>query len=80
MSVGHTPHATLDATGLFCPLPIIKTAEKIRDIALGEVLEILATDFGILEDMPAWCKAMGHEYLGTEVDNNLYRSYVRRSK
>ena len=70
--------ATLDATGLFCPLPIIKTAERIREIAPGAVLEVLATDFGILEDMPAWCKATGNEYLGTEVQEALYRSYVRR--
>ncbi len=70
--------ATLDTSGFFCPLPIIRTAEKIREIGVGEVLEVVATDFGILQDMPAWCAATGHEYLGTTTHEGVYRSYVRR--
>jgi tRNA 2-thiouridine synthesizing protein A len=73
-----TPTRTLDTTGLFCPLPIIRTAETVRGMDVGDVLEVLATDFGILEDMPAWCTATGQEYLGTVTDGPLYRSYVRR--
>lgn len=72
------PTRTLDATGLYCPLPIIRTAETVRAMAVGDVLEVLATDFGILEDMPAWCTAMGQEYLGTVTEGAVYRSYVRR--
>jgi TusA-related sulfurtransferase len=61
-------------------MPIIKTAEKIKELQIGQVLEIIATDEGIKSDMPAWCKATGQEYLGTEEQNNEYRCYVKRLK
>ena len=71
---------TLDVTGLFCPIPIIRTAERIRGMATGQVLEVLATDFGILEDMPAWCTATGHVYLGTRQESAIYHSFIRRGR
>ena len=55
---------SLDCVGLYCPMPIVKTAEKIKQLKLGEVLEIVADDKGIKLDMSAWCKATGHEFLG----------------
>jgi len=58
------PEQVLDTVGLYCPVPIIKTAEKIRQMARGEVLEVLSDDRVILIDMPAWCRSKGHEYLG----------------
>ena len=58
-----TCDATLDTSGLFCPLPIIRTAERLREIAPGAILEVVATDFGILEDMPAWCRLTGHKLI-----------------
>jgi tRNA 2-thiouridine synthesizing protein A len=69
---------TLDCLGLYCPMPIVQTAERIKQLKPGEVLEILADDRGIEKDMPAWCKATGHEFLGTERDGDEYRVYVRR--
>jgi TusA-related sulfurtransferase len=72
------PDATIDTSGLFCPLPIIRTAEKVREIAIGAVLQVIATDFGILQDMPAWCTATGNEYLGTTESGAEYHCYVRR--
>jgi tRNA 2-thiouridine synthesizing protein A len=71
--------ATLDATGTLCPVPIIWTAERIRHLAVGDVLEVLATDEAILDDLPAWCRATGHEFLGFETDLPIYRGYTRRS-
>jgi len=71
---------TLDCFGLLCPMPIIKTAEKIKELQPGQVLEVLATDEGIKSDMPAWCKATGQEYLGTEEADGEYRSYIRKIK
>ena len=71
--------ATLDATGKLCPIPIIWTADRIQTLALGQVLEVLATDEAILEDLPAWCRATGHEFLGFETDPPIYRGYTRRS-
>ena len=72
--------ATLDTFGLLCPMPIVKTAQKVKELKVGEVLEVLATDPGIREDMPAWCRATGHEYLGLEVREGEYRVYVRKSQ
>lgn len=74
------PDAKLDCFGLLCPMPIIQTAKKIKELRVGEVLEILSTDEGIIEDMPAWCKMTGQEYLGLEKDGEVYRVYVRKLK
>jgi TusA-related sulfurtransferase len=71
--------ATLDATGRLCPIPIIWTAERIRDLDVGGVLEVVATDEAILDDLPAWCRATGHEFLGFEIELPIYRGYTRRT-
>jgi TusA-related sulfurtransferase len=71
--------ATLDATGRLCPIPIIWTAERIKDLEVGQVLEVLATDEAIQDDLPAWCRATGHEFLGIEVEPPLFRGYTRRT-
>ena len=70
---------SLDCVGLYCPMPIVKTAEKIKDLKSGEVLEVVADDKGIKYDMPAWCKATGHEYLGLEEAGGEIKVYVRKS-
>ena len=70
--------STLDCFGLLCPMPIVKTAAKMRELEPGQVLEIVSTDEGIKEDMPAWCKATGHEFLGVEQDGDLFKVYVRK--
>lgn len=70
--------ATLDTFGLLCPMPIIKTAQKMKGLKVGQVLEVLATDPGIKEDMPAWCRATGNEYLGLEEERGEYRVYIRK--
>jgi tRNA 2-thiouridine synthesizing protein A len=68
----------LDCYGLLCPMPIIKIAEKIKEIRPGQVLEVIATDEGIRSDLPAWCKRTGHEFLGMEEHDGEYRGYVRK--
>ena len=72
--------ATLDCLGLYCPMPIVQTAQRIKELPVGEVLEVLSDDRGIEKDMPAWCQATGQEYLGLEKDAGEYRVYVRRKK
>jgi len=72
------PDATLDCFGLLCPMPIVKTAAKMKELAAGQILEILATDEGIKEDMPAWCRATGNEFLGVEGADGEYKVYIRR--
>lgn len=71
---------TLDCYGLLCPMPIVKTAKLVEEMEVGQVLEVLATDEGIKEDMPAWCNATGHEYLGVrDEDDGEYRVYLRKT-
>ena len=65
----------LDCFGLLCPMPIIQTAKKLKELRVGQVLEVVSTDQGIEGDMPAWCKMTGHEYLGLENDGDVYRFY-----
>lgn len=71
---------TMDCFGLLCPMPIIQTAKKIKGMKRGEVLEIVSTDEGIREDMPAWCRQTGQEFLGIEKDGEVYRVYVKKIK
>jgi tRNA 2-thiouridine synthesizing protein A len=54
---------TVDATGLACPMPLVRTRQGMDTIEVGEVLEVLSTDRGSLGDLPAWADAMGHEIL-----------------
>lgn len=70
---------TLDCLGLYCPIPIIKTAEKIKQLKQGEVLEVVADDRGVKLDMQAWCEATGHEFLGVEGDSGEVRVYVKKT-
>ena len=70
---------TLDCVGLYCPMPIVKTAEKIKELQAGQVLEVLSDDRGIKEDMPAWCRATGHQFLGVEQTGKEIKVYVRKS-
>lgn len=69
---------SLDCVGLYCPMPIVKTAEKIKELASGQVLEVVADDKGIKYDMPAWCKSTGNEYLGLEESGGEYKVYVKK--
>ena len=70
---------TLDCTGLYCPMPIVKTREKFKELKTGEVLEILADDKGITKDMPAWAEATGNEFLGSEQAGGEIKVYVKKT-
>ena len=70
---------SLDCIGLYCPMPIVRTAEQIKQLKPGEVLEVVADDKGIKQDMPAWCQATGHEFLGIEEKDGESRVYVKKA-
>jgi TusA-related sulfurtransferase len=72
------PDETLDTVGLYCPLPIIKTAERMKRMTEGATLKVLSDDRVILVDMPAWCRSTGHEYLGWFQDGLEFHLYVRK--
>ena len=70
------PH-TLDARGLLCPLPVIRTQDRIKTMQVGDVLEVQATDPGVLHDIPAWCRVNGHELIGSQEVGREYRLTIR---
>jgi len=72
------PDAILDCVGLSCPMPILKTSIKIKEMQQGQVLEVQSDDDGIEKDMPAWCDMTGNEYIGQVKKNGEYRVYVRK--
>ena len=56
----------LDTKRLLCPLPVIRLGEKINQVETGDLIQITATDPGVLHDIPAWCKVHGHKVLSIE--------------
>lgn len=71
--------ATLDAKGLTCPVPIVKTKQLLGDLASGQVIEVQATDQGSTADIQAWAKSTGRQYLGTVQEGDVLRHYLRKS-
>ncbi len=72
------PDVTLDCFGLTCPMPIYNASQKMKELKLGEVLEVLATDSGIVADMPDWCKRTGNEFIGAVEEDGEYKVYIRK--
>ncbi len=70
----------LDCYGLLCPMPIIQIAKKIKEIKIGDVLEVIATDEGIKSDLPAWAATTDHGFLGIEQQGELYKGYIKKLK
>jgi TusA-related sulfurtransferase len=68
----------VDARGLSCPLPIVRTAIAIKALAPGELIEVLATDPGSMKDFTAWTKTTGHELLESSISDGVYRFVLRR--
>lgn len=74
------PDEVLDCVGLACPMPIMKTSNKIKTMQPGQVLEVQSDDDGIVKDMPAWCRMTGNEYIGLTKENEEYRVFVRKKQ
>ena len=74
----------LDTLGYFCPMPIIMTLKKIKELTLGQVLEVVSDDEGIKKDMPAWCDTTGHQMVGLEEEQTksgtIYKAFVKKTK
>jgi tRNA 2-thiouridine synthesizing protein A len=69
---------TLDLKGLSCPLPIVKTAQAIKDLGSGELIEALATDPGSVADFAAWCRTTGNELVEQTEAEGVYRFVIRK--
>jgi tRNA 2-thiouridine synthesizing protein A len=70
----------VDARGTSCPGPILAAKKAIGTVAVGGVMEVLATDSGTLKDLPAWSKKMGHDFLGSFDDAGYLRLFLRKMK
>jgi len=70
--------ATLDAKGLMCPMPIVKLAKKIKELQVGQVLELVADDPGAKEDVPAWTQRTGNELVETRQEGSVFYFYIRK--
>ena len=57
---------TLDAKRLLCPMPVIRTQDKVMTLSAGEILQVICTDPGALNDIPAWCRINGHKVINTQ--------------
>lgn len=66
----------VDAKGLACPMPIVKTKKAMNELESGQVLEIHTTDKGAKNDLPAWAKSGGHELLKHEEENNVLKFWI----
>ena len=73
-----TVDAKVDARGLNCPMPIVKTAQAIKTLTSGQTLEVLATDPGSVKDFAAWSKSTGNELVEQSVEDGVYRFVMRR--
>lgn len=68
----------LDAKGLACPMPLVKTRKAMNDLETGQLLEIHATDKGAKADLAAWSKSGGHELLETTEENGVLKLWIKK--
>ena len=71
---------SLDLKGLACPLPIVKTAKAMRDLAPGALLEVFATDPGSVPDFNAWAKSTGNPLVESSADNGVFRFVLKKKE
>lgn len=70
---------SLDARGLNCPLPILRTKKALNSMGSGETLAILSTDPGSVKDMQAFCKQTGNELVATNSNHGEFEFFIRKS-
>jgi len=73
------PDRQIDCTGLFCPMPIVKTREAIKLMGVGQLLEMLSDDPGSDPDMKSWAQSTGHQLLDVSRQGAVYRFLVRKT-
>lgn len=69
---------TLDARGLVCPEPVMLLHSRVRGMAPGDELEMLATDPSTQRDVPKFCQFLGHTLVHQEADGDLFRYLIRK--
>ena len=69
-----------DARGVACPGPLLEAKRAIGAVKVGEVLEIWSADPKTKEDIPMWCRKVGHDYMGSLSAEGYDRIFIKRSK
>lgn len=69
----------LDAKGLACPMPIVRTRKMMKEMHDGQVLEVQSTDSGTTADLQAWAESVGHQYVGNVKEADVWRHFVRKA-
>lgn len=77
---GVSPDVRVDATGLFCPEPVMLLHKYFRDLVVGGVLEIMATDPSTTRDVPKFCAFLGHDLLACEQRGDTYVYLLRKGE
>ncbi|MBI2821600.1 MAG: sulfurtransferase TusA family protein [Acidobacteria bacterium] len=76
----HKQDKMLDCSGLLCPMPVVKTNKALKELQVGQILEMIATDPGAVPDMEAWAKQTRHELLLVEPqDDGKFRFMIRKT-
>ena len=70
--------ARIDATGLSCPMPIIRLAQAIKPLPAGSMVELVATDPGSQRDVVAWCRSTGNDLVEKSTDGTVHRFLILR--
>lgn len=69
---------TVDARNLLCPMPILRTDAAINKLEIGQIMEVQATDPGLINDLPAWCAVNGHEMLEMKKQGRLVTGWLKK--
>jgi tRNA 2-thiouridine synthesizing protein A len=72
-------HSTVDAKGLSCPMPIVKTAGHVKTVPSGALVEVLATDPGSVKDFAAWTRSTGNAIVEQSEAGGVYRFVIRKA-
>jgi len=73
-----TPASVLDAKGLSCPMPLLRTKKEMGKLGGGDILQVDGTDPGSRNDIPGWCERSGHEYLGEKEGDGFISFFIKK--
>jgi TusA-related sulfurtransferase len=79
MTDAQTVDQTLDCKGLLCPMPIVKLAKAVKELAPGQVILLEATDPGAIPDVAAWSKNTGNPILSQDKDGSVMRFWIQKA-
>ena len=78
-SLANAPDRELDARGLNCPLPVLKTRGELKSMNTGEVLKMISSDAGSVKDIPAFCNQTGNGLLSSSQEGGDYIFFIRKT-